>query len=168
MDVPFYICAGIGIAAAFSVILQRRAVLSVLSLMVVLITCAAMYAMLGAHFLAVLQILVYAGAVMVLFVFVVMLLDPEILPEEVRPQSILERLWIFILTLGVSTIFAMLVWVFAHRYVPYRQMGADNTEKVSLLLFSEHIAAFEATSLILIAAIVGALTLSKRHRKAKG
>ena len=62
----------------------------------------------------------------------------------------------------------MLVWVFAHRYVPYRQMGADNTEKVSLLLFSEHIAAFEATSLILIAAIVGALTLSKRHRKAKG
>jgi NADH-quinone oxidoreductase subunit J len=75
MEVLFYICAALAVLAALNVVVQRTPVYSALSLIVVLCALAVVYLLLGAEFMAVIQVIVYAGAIMVLFVFVIMLLN---------------------------------------------------------------------------------------------
>ena len=157
--VSFYVFSGLLLLAALSVVLNRRPIYSVLSLLVVMFCLACLFVMLGAYFIAALQILLYAGAVLVLFLFVVMLLNLE--PET------LARMRIFTLR-GVGTLAAAflcfcLARVLASVGEPRTGGTVGTVEAVGRELFSAYLLPFELTSFIILAAIIGAVTLAKRR-----
>ena len=163
----FYIFTGLMLLAALSVVLNRQPIYSVLSLLVVMFCLASLFVMLGAYFVAALQVLLYAGAVLVLFLFVVMLLNLE--PET------LARLRVFTLR-GVGTIGAVILfWMFL-RIVSTVGNGAPlaatappsgTVESIGELLFHQYLLPFELTSFLILAAIIGAVTLAKQERPDK-
>jgi NADH-quinone oxidoreductase subunit J len=156
--VSFYVFSGLMVAAALSVVLNRQPVYSVLSLLVVMFCLASLFVMLGAYFVAALQILLYAGAVLVLFLFVVMLLNLE--PEA------LSRMRLFTLrgagTLTAAFLFVCLTKILTSVGEPRTFETAGTVEAVGRELFSTYLLPFELTSFIILAAIVGAVTLAKR------
>ncbi len=161
----FYTFTGVLLLAALSVISNRQPIYSVLSLLVVMFCLAALFIMLGAYFIAALQVLLYAGAVLVLFLFVVMLLN--LAPEE------LARSRIFTLrTLGACTallFFVLFVKVLAAptegmMLAPHASPNGS-VESIGKLLFEEYLLPFELTSFIILAAVIGAVTLGKQQSK---
>ena len=158
----FYIFAAILLLAAGSVVLNRQPIYSVLSLLLAMFCLAAIFVMLGAYFVAALQILLYAGAVLVLFLFVIMLLN-------VRPEALLH-LRIFTLravgTASAALLLVVLVKIFrdALDSVPTGQPAVNGTvESIGRLLFSTYLIPFELTSFLILVAIVGAVTLAKQQ-----
>ena len=157
----FYAFAALMLAAALSVVFNRQPVYSVLSLLVVMFCLAALFVMLGAYFIAALQILLYAGAVLVLFLFVIMLLNLE--PEA------LARMRIITLR-GAGTIAATLLFAILARVLivsaPSQPADVSGTvEAVGRELFSNYLLPFELTSFIILAAVIGAVTLTKSPSK---
>ncbi len=164
--VCFYIFAGLMLAAALAVILGRHPVYSVLSLLAVMFCLAALFIMLGAYFVAALQVLLYAGAVLVLFLFVIMLLNLE--PET------LARMRVFTLRAGGTAAAALLLALLVKIVVsggdrPFAAAapGDGTVESVGRLLFTTYLIPFELTSFIILAAIIGAVTLGKQHTSRK-
>ena len=156
--VAFYMFSGLMLLAALSVVVNRQPIYSVLSLLVVMFCLAALFVMLGAYFIAALQILLYAGAVLVLFLFVVMLLN-------LAPEA-LSRMRIFTLR-GAGTVAAVFLFVCLARILTSMREPADGeahgtVEAVGRELFSAYLLPFELTSFIILAAIIGAVTLAKR------
>ena len=164
--VSFYAFTALMLAAALSVVFNRQPIYSVLSLLVVMFCLASLFVMLGAYFVAALQVLLYAGAVLVLFLFVIMLLNLE--PET------LSRMRIFTLR-GVGT--AAAVWLFVllakvfwlsttQAGLPAPPIGGaqagGTVESIGRLLFTTYLLPFELTSFIILAAITGAVTLAKQ------
>lgn len=155
----FYVFAGIAVCAALVMITQRSPIGSAFALIVVLCSLSAIYGLLGSPFIAALQILVYAGAVMVLFLFVIMLLNVR--AEEPYPsQGGLLRIaalgLVAVLVVEVSSV----VLRASIRVVP--QYDAS-TARVAQELFSPRfLYAFEATSILILAALVGAIALAKK------
>jgi NADH-quinone oxidoreductase subunit J len=164
----FYLFAGLGLASATFVILKKNPVASAFSLVMVFFSFAGIYAMLDAHLIAALQIFVYAGAIMVLFIFVIMLLNADMPSFDLRRSH-----------LGVKTaasaasliMLAIFVWAFKEstwvaelgQFSPERvEAAGGNTQVISELMFSEYILPFELTSVLLLAAIVGAVAIAKR------
>ena len=164
----FYAFGALTVGAALAVVFSRRPIYCVLSLLIVMFCLAALFIMLHAPFVAALQILLYAGAVLVLFLFVMMLLNLE--PEY------LARLRIFTLR-GAGSAVAVILFCLLVRIVlsgrtgtPLAQMVAPDgrVESLAALLFTTYLLPFELTSFLILAAIVGAVTLSKQeplHRK---
>src|SRR3989338_549690 len=155
----FYIFSGLMLLAALSVVSNRRPIYSVLSLLVVMFCLAALFVMLGAYFIAALHILLYAGAVLVLFLFVVMLLN-------LSPEA-LSRTRIFTLrgagTLAALFLFVCLARILASVGEPPTGEARGTVEAVGRELFSAYLLPFELTSFIILAAIIGAVTLAKRE-----
>ncbi len=164
----FYGLAGLAIACSFWVVFNRNPVSSAFSLVLVFFSFAGIYALLDAHLIATLQILVYAGAIMVLFIFVIMLLNADI------PSFDLARSHLFVKCIAgfISVLlFGLFTWVFqkspnSRALGPFTveaiEASGGNTQVLSELLFSEYILPFELTSILLLAAIVGAVALAKR------
>ena len=158
--VSFYAFTGLMLAAALSVVFNRRPIYSVLSLLVVMFCLAALFVMLGAYFVAALQVLLYAGAVLVLFLFVVMLLNLE--PET------LARMRVFTLrgagTLAAAWLLVLLIKVFwlSAQQPPSPAAPSGTVESIGRLLFTTYLLPFELTSFIILAAITGAVTLAKQ------
>jgi len=162
MAILFYIVAALAILAALSVILQRTPVYSALSLIVVLCALAVVYLLLDAQFLAVIQVIVYAGAIMVLFVLVIMLLNAG--REGSVDRSRLAR-W-----LGVPLIIALLAEML---FVIGRQFPAASTTSaagvgggpsaIGHLLFEIYVLPFEITSILILVAVLGAVVLAKKQ-----
>ena len=157
----FYVFTALALAAALSVVFNRRPIYSVLSLLVVMFCLAALFVMLGAYFVAALQVLLYAGAVLVLFLFVVMLLNLE--PET------LSRMRLFTLrgtgTLAALILLVSLLGIVMRVSVPATAAGSasDGTvEAIGRLLFTTYLLPFELTSFLILAAIIGAVTLAKQ------
>ena len=157
----FYLFAAIAIAGALGMVLNaRNTVAAVLSLVLTMVSLGGVYVLLGAFLIGVLQILVYAGAIVVLFLFVVMLLNLR--QEEFSPQrQLATKIAAGAIVLIVLVQFLMLLQgaFGAPAAVPedfggYRQVGT--------VLFTDYVLAFEATSLVLLAAMVGAVILAKR------
>ena len=161
----FYTFTGIMLLGALSVISNRQPIYSVLSLLLVMFCLAALFIMLGAYFIAALQVLLYAGAVLVLFLFVIMLLN--LAPEE------LARSRVFTLrVLGACTAFLFFILFVKILAAPTEGMmltphTAPNgsIESIGKLLFEEYLLPFELTSFIILAAVIGAVTLGKQHSK---
>jgi len=155
----FYLFAGIALGAALGVVFSRQPIYSVLSLLVTMFCLAAFFVMLGAYVAAALQILLYAGAVLVLFLFVIMLLNLE--PEA------LARMRIFTLR-GAGTIAAVLLFLSLAKLLAPSGRGAlpsapeGTVEAIGRQLFTTYLLPFELTSFIILAAIIGAVTLAKR------
>lgn len=159
----FFAFAGLAVLGALSLILQRHPIHSALSLIVVMVSLAALYLLLGAEFIAAVQIIVYAGAIMVLFVFVIMLLNAG--TEERTQFSRLAR-YVgipvgILLTLQLAYTVARAASEHAHQ-VP--AMGASSTRELSLMLFREYVLPFELTSVLILVAILGAVVLARRER----
>lgn len=157
----FYLFAVIAVAGALGMVLNtRNTVAAVLSLVVTMVSLGGIYVLLGAFLIGVLQILVYAGAILVLFLFVVMLLNLR--QEEFAPQRQLATK-IAAAAIGVVVLAQFLVMLQGAFGTPaavpedfgsYRQLG--------IVLFTDYALALEATSLVLLAAMVGAVILAKR------
>jgi NADH-quinone oxidoreductase subunit J len=155
----FCVVVAVGIVSAVVAMSHRNPVVNVLSLVVTLFCIAASYAMLGAEFLAAAQILIYAGAILVLFLFVVMLLNaPEEQPaKEPRPFQRVAGL-LLALVAGIGGV-AVLIGV--QVMVP-GSIVAGSAQAIGRLLVGPYLFAFEFVSVLLLAAMVGALVLVKR------
>jgi NADH-quinone oxidoreductase subunit J len=156
----FLILAAVVVAGAVSLILQRHPIHSALSLIVVMVALAGLYLLQGAEFVAAVQIIVYAGAIMVLFVFVIMLLNAG---EEER--SNVSRLARFVgVPVGLVFLVEVAYWIgraTAHLGGPPAEMVS--TRDLSSLLFREYVFPFELTSFLILIALLGALVLARRE-----
>ena len=158
----FFVLAGIAVLGALSLIIQRHPIHSALSLIVVMVALAGLYLNMGADFVAAVQIIVYGGAIMVLFVFVIMLLNAGV--EERTNASQLAR--IAGIPLAV-VLLSFVAWAIA-RSNETAQVGSlaaqtADTKAISSMLFKEFVYPFELTSFLILVAIVGALVLAQRE-----
>jgi NADH-quinone oxidoreductase subunit J len=158
----FLLFAGFCLAGAFNLLLQTHPINSALSLIVVMTSLAVLYLLLGAEFLAAAQIIVYSGAIMVLFTFVVMLLNAG--REERTLGSRAARI------VGFPAVVAILA-VLASVLLRAQNLGvaglADNitpTEELSRVLFHELLLPFEVTSVLILIAILGAVAIASPGR----
>jgi NADH-quinone oxidoreductase subunit J len=156
----FLVLAAVTVAGAISLILQRHPIHSALSLIVVMVALAGLYLLQGAEFVAAVQIIVYAGAIMVLFVFVIMLLNAG---EEER--SNVSRLARFVgVPLGIVFLLEVAYWIgraTAHLGTAPPEMVS--TRDLSSLLFRDYVFPFELTSFLILIALLGALVLARRE-----
>jgi len=159
----FYIVGGIAISSAVLVITRKHAMYSALFMIVNMCSLAVLYLMLKAQFIAIIQILVYAGAIMVLFLFVIMLLN--LTQEETLKQKLLS-MKTFGFVLG-TILLAQLVLTFVKIPSDTKTLSPIATqqgtvENIGKVLFNEYLFPFEAISFLLLAAIVGAVVLAKK------
>jgi NADH-quinone oxidoreductase subunit J len=163
----FVILAAVTVVTALLVILQRNPVASAIFLIMTFFSLAGIYLLLEAPFLAAIQILVYAGAIMVLFLFVIMLLNLE-KERKVITRNRLQK--IFGIFLGI-VLMAQIGMVFQSvlltgekgGFLPEKVAALGNTEVVARLLFTDFLLPFEITSVLLLVAIIGAIILAKRE-----
>ncbi len=158
----FYSFSALAILTALMVVLSRKPVISVLFLVITMFSLATLFALLGAHFLAVMQILIYAGAVLVLFLFVVMMLDLGEEGKAMRQSSAVKILgWITAIAFVLQMAFLFSAFpVAAPAHLQASEPGS--IQAIGRLLFSDHLLAFELTSFLMLAAIIGAVVLSKK------
>jgi NADH-quinone oxidoreductase subunit J len=166
----FYLFAGVCVAAAFMVIAARNPVHSVLFLILAFVNAAGLFVIMGAEFLAMILIVVYVGAVAVLFLFVVMMLDVDF--AELR-QGFLNYLPVGALV-GVVFLVELLLVVAAWAIAPGapQQITAPippadvytNTEALGLVLYTRYIYFFQVAGLVLLVAMIGAIVLTLRHK----
>ncbi len=161
----FALFAAIAILCAISMVMQRHPVSSALSLIGVMGSLAILYLLLGAPFIAAAQMIVYAGAIMVLFLFVIMLLNAGAEPKPVR-QSILARF------LGVPLGIALLgmLGYLIQRTVPpdsvlvrFADAKAGSPQDIGRALFTQYLLPFEVTSVLVLIAILGAVVLARKE-----
>ena len=164
----FYLFAGLAIGCSLLVILKKSPVASAFSLVLVFFAFAGIYALLNAHLIAAIQVLVYAGAIMVLFVFVIMLLNADTPSFDLGRTHLGMRVAAGTLCVVMLAIF---VWSFKNsvllapvsNFTPEAiDAAGGNTRVISELMFSEYILPFELTSVLLLAAIIGAVAIAKR------
>jgi NADH-quinone oxidoreductase subunit J len=156
----FLVLAAVALAGAVSLILQRHPIHSALSLIVVMVALAGLYLLQGAEFVAAVQIIVYAGAIMVLFIFVIMLLNAG---EEERTN--VSRLARFVgVPLGVLFLAEVAYWIWrATSHLGSGPNEAVSTRDLSTLLFREYVFPFELTSFLILIALLGAMVLARRE-----
>jgi NADH-quinone oxidoreductase subunit J len=163
----FYAFAAVLITAALGVIVTRNPVYAALSLVLCFFTSAALWLLIQAEFLAIVLVLVYVGAVMVLFLFVVMMLDINV--EELR-RGFTRYAW-----LGWITAFVVIVEIVG--VVSAKRLGVDvtqgaaalpagysNTRELGLALYTQYVYPFELAAVLLLVAIVAAISLTMRKR----
>ncbi len=155
------------VAGAINLLAQRHPINSALSLIVVMGSLAVEYMLLGAEFVAVIQVIVYAGAIMVLFVFVIMLLNAG---EEERSGG--SRIALLIGVPGLIVLGILIAWILIGRNpaagpVPvgaaYAPIGTTNAKAIGRLLFRDYLLPFEITSVLILIAIMGAVVLARRE-----
>jgi NADH-quinone oxidoreductase subunit J len=164
--VAFVVLAPVSVLTALGMVLNRNAVYSALLLVVNFFCLAAFYVLLEAQFLAAVQVIVYAGAIMVLFLFVLMLLgvgNEEVLKETIRGQRPAAVVLGLLLLAAIGA--AVLAGAFAGGGQGALQAAnaGGNAQAVGRLLFTRYVFAFEATGVLLVVAAVGALMLGKRR-----
>lgn len=158
----FYIFGGITVATALMVVASKNPISSAFSLILSFFAIAALYAMLNAHFLAIIQILVYAGAIMVLFIFVIMLLN-------LQPHEWGEKDFSGIFKTFVAVAIALLVGIFSlafrqlHQVAPPVGNNFGTITDIGNLLFTKYGFPFELTSVLLLVALIGGVVLAKRE-----
>src|ERR1700730_6773892 len=157
--VIFLVLAAIPIAGAVNVILQRHPIHSAISLIVVMMALAGLFLLLESEFIAAVQIIVYAGAIMVLFVFVIMLLNAG--AEERTNMSRMARY--AGVPLAIFLLIELAYQIGAATLPMTPQPPAENvTRGISMLLFQDFVFPFELTSILILIAILGALVLAQR------
>src|SRR5258706_11330187 len=155
----FLFFAAICVAGAINLLVQSHPINSAVSLIVVMASLAAEYLLLGAEFVAAVQVIVYAGAIMVLFVFVIMLLNAG---EEERSQGSHIAL-----VMGVPSLLllgVLLTWAVTHHAIQSVCVGClyGNPRVIGRLVFNQYLLPFEITSLLILIAIMGAVVLASK------
>jgi NADH-quinone oxidoreductase subunit J len=166
----FYLFAAVSVLGALLVIGQKNPIYSVLSLIFSFFGLSGLYVLLEAPFVAVVQIIIYAGAIMVLFLFVVMLLNvPREDAAEWDRAHPLHRPW----PMRIGALFALLLvaqlgWALSRTPgitagVGLQSTGISGVGELGRVLFTDYMFAFEVTSILIIAAMVGAVVLARRR-----
>ncbi len=168
METPlFYMFAAIALLAAINVLAQRRVFYSALSLIVCLTALSGIYLLLDSPFIAAVQVIVYAGAIMVLFLFVIMLLDP-FSADALRDK---RKYLGYVAAIAGTLVFVMLVPLLdAYNLgsvprTPERGGASDvsSVHRLAQVLFNEYLLPFELTSVLILIGIIGAVVLAKRQ-----
>ena len=158
----FIIFGGLCVAAALNLLLQRHPINSALSLIVVMSSLAVLYLLLGAEFLAAAQVIVYSGAIMVLFTFVIMLLNAG---REERTHG--SRAAYVVGIPGVAVLVCLLSFIFLSQrsHLGSTRLGdyLVTTSDLSSVLFRDLLLPFEVTSVLILVAILGAVALARRE-----
>ncbi len=170
-DLAFYLYAILTVAAALMVTLARSPVHSVLWLILTFLSAAGLFVLLGAEFVAMLLVIVYVGAVAVLFLFVVMMLDVDF----ARMKSEMAKYMPIGLLVGVVILlqlgFGLGAWVTSDGAMGLHQAPTpdiskvENTRALGMLLYDKYLYLFQLAGLILLVAMIGAIVLTLRHRK---
>ena len=155
----FIVFAGLCLAGAINLLLQSHPMMSALSLIVVMISIAVLYLLLGAELLAAVQVIVYAGAIMVLFAFVVMLLNAG--REERTQGSRVARAIGFPAVVAILAVIATVILRSQGLGVARLSDGITSTEELSAILFTKLLLPFEVTSVLILIAILGAVALAR-------
>jgi NADH-quinone oxidoreductase subunit J len=163
----FIIFGALALGGALNLLFQRHPINSALSLVVVMMSLAVLYWSLGAEFLAAAQVIVYSGAIMVLFVFVIMLLNAG---EEEQTHG--SRAAYTVGIPGAAAIFCLLSFVFLSERGALKTAniggdlgnGMDNIAEVSSMLFTRQLLPFEVTSILILVAILGAVVLARKEQ----
>ncbi|MDH2342080.1 NADH-quinone oxidoreductase subunit J [Bradyrhizobium sp. SSUT18] len=164
----FYLFAGVCVASAVMVIVSRNPVHSVLYLILTFVNASGLFVLMGAEFLAMILIVVYVGAVAVLFLFVIMMLDVDFL--ELR-EGFIEYLPVG-LVIGGIFLFELLLtvgfWVInpgvAKTITAAIPTNVSNTEALGLVLYTKYIHYFQLSGMVLLVAMIGAIVLTLRHK----
>jgi len=168
--IVFLVLSLVAVSSALGMLFSRNAVYSALFLVLNFVTVAVFYLLLGAPFIAMSQITVYAGAIMVLFLFVIMLLGAESLAPAnslpwQRPLAILLAV-----ILAVESIYLVFVRARSDAFVAAPDVAVnsmDNLREMAMTLFNQFLLPFEVTSVLLLVAMVGAIVLTKQAKGEK-
>ena len=166
-SILFYLFSLVLIGAAAGVVFSRNPVHAVMFLVLTFFQSACLWLLVEAEFLAIVLVLVYVGAVMVLFLFVVMMLDIKV--EEVQRNLTRYAPLALVVALVMTIELIQLIWLrsqgagAATGFVPYPE-GYSNTKALGSVLYTEHVYAFEIAAVVLLLAIVAAITLTMRKR----
>ncbi|MCF6273046.1 MAG: NADH-quinone oxidoreductase subunit J [Rhodobacteraceae bacterium] len=167
----FYMFSAVAVVAGLMVVLSRNPVHAVLWLILTFFSAAGLFVILGAEFVAMLLVIVYVGAVAVLFLFVVMMLDVDFtelksgMSKYVRIGSLIG------LVILVEILIATSAWVVADSAPDMRAAitpaleDTQNTEAIGQILYTQYVYLFQASGLILLVAMIGAIVLTMSHRK---
>jgi len=158
--IAFYFIAILMIASALSVVLQRNPIYSALSLVNTLFLIAVAFVMLDAELIAMLQVVVYAGAIVILFLFVIMLLNVDVETQSAR----ISKLGTAGIALALLLALELGLFAVVHRSGELQDPppGFGSTEALGEALFTSGMLSFELTSLLLLVAIVGAVVMARR------
>jgi len=161
----FWILAVISVAAALGMVLARRAVHCAVLLAVVMLSLAILYAVAGAPFLAFVQIIVYTGAVLMLFLFVLMIVGVSA-ADSLRENIPGQRLGAAVAGIGLLVLLSLIVGHAAIGPAPPAgaRYGTANVQSLAALIFTRYVFPFEATAALLITAALGAMVLAHRER----
>jgi NADH-quinone oxidoreductase subunit J len=166
--IVFLVLSLVAVSSALGMVYSRNAVFSALFLVLNFVTVAIFYLLLGAPFIAMSQITVYAGAIMVLFLFVIMLLGAESmasLPQAMPWQRPLA--FILAVVLAVESVYLILTRVRLTTAITSPDVAAnsmDNLRKMAETLFGSFLLPFEITSILLLVAMVGAIVIAKQEK----
>jgi NADH-quinone oxidoreductase subunit J len=166
----FLILSLIAIATAIGMLASRHAIYSALFLVLNFVTVAVFYLLLGAPFIAMAQITVYAGAIMVLFLFVIMLLGAESLPKaEVLPWQTPLAI-VLAVALAVEATFILLTRArpTGEAVVSATANSMEDLRALGMILFDQYLLPFEVTSILLLVAMVGVIVLTRKEKRVHG
>ena len=166
--IVFIILALTAIATAAGMLISRHAVYAALFLVLNFATVAIMYLLLDAPFVALSQVTVYAGAIMVLFLFVIMLLGAEQLPNEFKWRDLLPAIVLGLLLLAESVYLLFQKITLNTGLSSAAGEALADPAKMANVLFTSYLLPFEVTSVLLLVAMVGAIVLTKQEKKKKG
>jgi NADH-quinone oxidoreductase subunit J len=159
----FLVLAFVSVGCAINLVLQSHPISSAISLIGVMVSLAGLYLLLGAEFIAAAQIIVYAGAIMVLFVFVIMLLNTGA-ESPGRMNNLGRFLGLPLLFVMVGLLSVVLVQVMPPtQEVKFGNFTSGGAADVGMLLFTKYVLPFEATSVLILIAILGAVVLAMKE-----
>ena len=160
LQLLFFFFAAVAVGAAINVLVQKHVLYSALSLIVMLTSVSVLFIFLHADFIAVIQVIVYAGAIMVLFTFVIMLLN---LPADEDGADRLRWLKFIGIPLGLFLLFLIVatLWNVEPLGTTRAQM-VGSPQAIGTSLFNEYLLPFEATSLLILIALIGAVVFAKK------
>jgi len=165
--VLFFILAAIAIATAVGMLTSRSTVYAALHLVVNFVTVAIFYLLLDAPFIALSQVAVYAGAIMVLFLFVIMLLGIENIAGELAWKNLIWPV-VMAVILMVEGIFLVIQRIGQNALVGATGTALSDPSLMAKVLFTDYLLPFEITAVLLLVAMIGAIVLSKHEKPAKG
>jgi NADH-quinone oxidoreductase subunit J len=160
IEVGFFIFFSLmAIGSALSVILQKNPIYSALSLIFVIASIGGLFLLLQAAFLAVLQIIIYAGAIMALFLFVIMMVDVE---KDLNPSWNPKSIGVLVILLMIA---ASTMWAVSSYALSFQKLGADFTiRNLARELFTSYVFPFEAIALLIVSSVVGALYVARKEQ----
>ena len=165
MTTLFYLLGFLTVISALFVVLNRNPVYSAVMLVFCFFSLAALYVLLEAYFVAVLEIIVYAGAIMVLFLFVIMLIN---VGNEMKTSKHLQKtkaIPLFLMSLFLLNILLLILWRSEGLHQPSTVSTVGSIAAIGQALFTKYVLPFEIASLLLLVALIGTVYLAKRSSK---